>query len=212
MAETTPMRQRIVTATLECMREHGVRTTTTKVVARHAGVSEGSIYNHFTNRSELIVEAFVTATQGIRHHAEGLTDVVGANTVEQNLITLMNEVIGFFREVIPIVGSILGDPELRSWFTGGKVSDLSGDPLTPLTGVQEVAAYLEAEHRIGRLPDRRSWSVVGAMLIGSCLQYVYLELLSPSGIHAVNSESTSSQADYVREVARTLLGEQDASE
>lgn len=206
------MHDRIVEATLECMREHGVRGTTTKTVARRAGVSEGSIYNHFTNRSELIVEAFVTATDGIRHHAEGLTQLVGANTIEENLVTLMNEVIQFFREVTPIVGSILGDPELRSWFSRGEVSGAESGPLTPLTGVTEIAAYFEAEHQLGRIPDPRPWPVVAAMLIGSCLQYVFLEMLTPSGIHSVDSESASSQTDYTRSVVRTLLGEPLASQ
>lgn len=203
----TPIRQRIVAATLDCMREHGVRATTTKLVASKAGVSQGSIYNHFTNRSELIVEAFMVATEGIRDHAEGLTHLVGANTVEENLVTLMNEVIGFFREVTPIVGSILGDPELRSWFTQGEISNPSGGALTPMIGVNEVASYFEAEHQLGRIPEPHPWPVLAAMLIGSCLQYVYLELLSPSGMHGLDSTGDSSQSGYTRGVAQTLLGD-----
>lgn len=204
------MRDRIIRGALECMREHGVRSTTTKTVARRAGVSEGSIYNHFANRSELIVDAFVVATQEIRHHAEGLDRLVGENTVEENLVSLIEAVIDFFRDVAPIVGSVLGDPELRSLFTGGEVPDPKGGPLTPLTGVVEVSAYLEQEHALGRLPDRGSWPVVAAMLIGACLQYVYLELLSPDGIHTVVPQDISSPADYAREVIHTLLGDRRA--
>lgn len=207
MEEMTPMRERILTAALDCMREHGVRTTTTKLVARQAGVSEGSIYNHFTNRSELIVAAFLVATEGIRHHAEGLSRLVGVNTVEENLVTLMNEVIDFFREVTPIVGSVLGDPELRSWFTRGEISNPSGGALTPMIGISEITAYFEAEHQLGRVPARRSWAVVASMLVGSCLQYVYLELLSPAGLHGLDSESNASQMDYAYDIARNLLGE-----
>jgi AcrR family transcriptional regulator len=200
------MQDRIIRAALECMREHGVRATTTKMIARQAGVSEGSIYNHFTNRSELIVSAFAVATQEIRHHAEGLERLVGKNTVAENLVSLAEAIIGFFRGLTPIVGSILGDPELRSWFTDGDVRDLTDRPLTPLTGVVGVAAYLEREHAAGRLPGRDSWPVVAAMLIGACQQYVYLELLSPAGIHDV-APHVISPADYAREVVHALLGE-----
>jgi AcrR family transcriptional regulator len=200
------MQDRIIRAALECMREHGVRATTTKMIARQAGVSEGSIYNHFTNRSELIVSAFAVATQEIRHHAEGLERLVGKNTVAENLVSLAEAIIGFFRGLTPIVGSILGDPELRSWFTDGDVRDLTDRPLTPLTGVVGVAAYLEREHAAGRLPGRHSWPVVAAMLIGACQQYVYLELLSPAGIHDV-APHVISPADYAREVVHALLGE-----
>ena len=199
------MRDRIVEATLVCLREHGVRGTTTKIVASQAGVSQGSIYNHFTNRSELIVEAFRLATQTIRHHAGGLGQLVGTNTPEDNLVTLMEAVIEFFREIAPIVGSVLGDPELRSWFTDEKVPDQEGRPLTPLTGVVELSEYLELEHRAGRLPEQRSWPACATMLIGSCLHYVYLELLSPSGVAAVLPVAESSAAGYGRTVVRTLF-------
>jgi AcrR family transcriptional regulator len=199
------MRDRIVEATLECMREHGVRGTTTKIVASHAGVSQGSIYNHFTNRSELIVEAFRLATGTIRDHAGSLEQLVGANTPEDNLVTLMEAVIEFFRGIAPIVGSVLGDPELRSWFTDERVPDPTGRPLTPLTGVVELSEYLELEHQAGRLPEQGSWAACATMLIGSCLHYVYLEMLSPSGVAAVLPDTQTSAAGYARTVVRTLL-------
>lgn len=201
------MHDRIVEAALECMREHGVRGTTTKIVARHAGVSEGSIYNHFTNRSELIVEAFGLATKAMRHHASGLEQLVGTKTVEENLVTLMEAVIEFFGQIAPIVGSVLGDPELRSWFTEGKVPDREGQPLTPLTGVVELSKYLEREHQVGRLPGRGSWVACATMLIGACLHYVYLELLSPSGIADVLPGGQNSAARYAHAVVHTLFNE-----
>ncbi|WP_162452170.1 TetR family transcriptional regulator [Phytoactinopolyspora mesophila] len=205
MEERLPMRARIVEGAWGCMREHGVRSATTKAVAHRAGVSEGSIYNHFANRSELIIEAFALATQGIRQRAAELEQLVGADTVEQNLVGLMEAIIEFFREVAPIVGSILGDPELRAWFTEGAVPSPDGGALTPLTGVVEVSAYLEREYQQGRLPNRGSWPVAAAMLIGACLHYVYLEQLSPSGIHGMLPGETTSAASYARDVVHTLL-------
>lgn len=187
------------------MREHGVRHTTTKLVARRAGVSEGSIYNHFANRSALIVEAFALATRSIRQRAQSLDQLVGEHTVEENLVALMEAIIEFFREIMPVVGSILGDPQLRSWFTDAEVSGPDGRPLTPLTGVVEVSRYLEQEQLRGRLPKRNSWPAAAAMLIGACLQYVYLEALSPTGMHSVLPQGAP--ADYAREVVRTLFDE-----
>lgn len=200
-----PMHDRIVEAALECMRERGVRGTTTKIVARRAGVSEGSIYNHFTNRSELIVEAFGLATQAIRHHASGLGQIVGTKTVEENLVTLMEAIIEFFREIAPIVGSVLGDPELRSWFTDGKVLSPEGRPLTPLTGINELSEYLKREHQAGRLTERASWVPCATMIIGACLHYVYLELLSPSGPAGALPDGENSDRSYVQAIVRTLF-------
>lgn len=201
------MRDRIVAAALECIQEHGVRGATTKLVARRAGVSEGSIYNHFTNRSELIVDAFRAATQPIREHAHGLRQLVGTSTVEDNVVTLMEVVIEFLRDVSPIAGSVLGDAELRSWFASGAVPDPEGQPLSPLTGVVELGDYLRREHEMGRLPERASWVTCASMLIGACLHYVYVELLSPSGITSLMPAEQRSAREHARAAVRALFGE-----
>lgn len=199
------MRDRIMEAALECLREHGVRGTTTKSVAARAGVAEGSIYNHFANRSELIAETFGLATQGIRRHADGLAHLVGKNTVEQNLVSLIEEAIEFLRDIAPIAGSLLGDAEIRARFTGGTISVEDGRPLTPLTGVEELAAYLEREHEHGRLDARESWVGCASMLIGACMSYVYAELFSPAGIAALLPKGENSARGYANAVVRSFL-------
>ena len=149
MHESTPIRDRLVTATLECLRQHGVRATTTKSIAHHAGVSEGSLYNYFANRSELDVTALAAASHDIRQHAAALHRLVGENTVAANLEALSISIIEFFRDMAPVAGSILGDPDLRSWAAGGGIQDDAGRSLTPSIGIDEVTAYLERE-QIGR--------------------------------------------------------------
>lgn len=200
------MRDSIVSSALECVRVHGVRGTTTKLVARRAGVSEGSIYNHFTNRSELIVAAFGLATLGMRDHATGLRRLVGTNSVEDTLVSLMESMIEFFRQVAPVVGPIIGDPELRGWLTSGDVSDADGQPLTPLTGVNELRDYLEREHALGRLPARRSWTACATMLIGACMQYVYLELLTAVDLTDALADTEDPGRSYALTVVQTLFG------
>lgn len=199
------MRDRIAGAALECMREYGVRGTTTKVIARRAGVAEGSIYNHFATRSELIIEAFGLATSEMRRRAQSLGNLVGTKTVEENLVTLMGSIVEFLREISPIAGSILGDSELRSWFANGTVADSHGEPLSPLTGVTELSDYLECEHQQGRIAKQLPWRTCASVLIGACLQYVYLEQLSPSAIAEMRSSGGKSPAEYAREVVRIVL-------
>src|SRR6266511_2411309 len=53
-----PMRERIVAAAIQVIRERGVTRATTKEIARAAKVSEGSIYNHFENKTALFGAAF----------------------------------------------------------------------------------------------------------------------------------------------------------
>src|SRR6266542_3086220 len=60
-----PMRERIVAAAIQVIRERGVTRATTKEIARAAKVSEGSIYNHFENKTALFGAAFGAVTSGI---------------------------------------------------------------------------------------------------------------------------------------------------
>lgn len=190
---------------MRCMRDHGVRSTTTKMVARHAGVSEGSIYNHFTNRTDLIIAGFIAATANIRDTAENLQRSAGAGSVEDNLTTAMAEIIQFFRRIAPIACSIIGDPELRAWFTDGQVAAPEGGPLSPVNGVVGVSAYLEKERAIGRVAVGASLPVAASMLIGACLQYVFLESLS-TGRESDSGDMLLPEAeDYARQAVRTLL-------
>lgn len=121
------MRDRILAATVSVMRERGVTNTTTKEIARAAGVAEGSIYNHFANKTELVGACMAEVAGGIRDALTRLSGRVGEGTVEGNLAELAEAEIAFFTDFLPIAGPILGDHTLREWLR-------SGGPQTPAGG------------------------------------------------------------------------------
>lgn len=51
--------ERIQCAALKLFIKNGITATTTKEIARNAGVSEGSIYNYFESKSDLAYKLFV---------------------------------------------------------------------------------------------------------------------------------------------------------
>lgn len=51
-------RQELIEATLECIAELGIQSTTVRAVAAKAGVSNGLIRHHFENKANLIVAAY----------------------------------------------------------------------------------------------------------------------------------------------------------
>ena len=58
-------KERILRATLELFQVHGIKKTTTNDVARKAGVSPATIYNHFGSKEDLVratVKYFLTGT------------------------------------------------------------------------------------------------------------------------------------------------------
>src|SRR3954464_14702877 len=122
------MRDRILAAAVSVMRERGVTNTTTKEIARAAGVAEGSIYNHFANKTELVAACMAEVAGGIREALARLSVRTGEGTVEANLTELAEAEIAFFTDLLPIVGPVLGDHDLRAWLREGGPH---GAPVTP---------------------------------------------------------------------------------
>ncbi|MGH3375703.1 MAG: TetR/AcrR family transcriptional regulator [Actinoallomurus sp.] len=122
------MRDRILAAAVTVMRERGVTNTTTKEIARVAGVAEGSIYNHFANKTELVAASMAEVAGGIRDALIRLSGRAGASTVEANLAELAEAEITFFADLLPITGPVLGDHDLREWlYRGGPQADTGTD-------------------------------------------------------------------------------------
>ncbi|WP_156744753.1 TetR/AcrR family transcriptional regulator, partial [Mycobacterium sp. 852014-52450_SCH5900713] len=63
-AEGEQTRARIIAAAMRCVAEMGYSRTTIREIARAAGMTSGSLYHYFPNKSELL-EATVTEMEGI---------------------------------------------------------------------------------------------------------------------------------------------------
>ena len=199
------MRQRIVLAAAQVLREQGFAETTTKEIARVAGVSEGSIYNHFPNKTAVIAATMAELTGGIRDAMMRLLSLAGENTVAANLAELAEAQIRFFLELLPITGPTLGNHELRDWLRQGG-PDLSGAvPSGPVLGHAGLIAYLEAEQRGGRLAAGAKPPYLAAALAGAALEYAFLTLLTRSDVVAGVARLPGDAAEYARDVVQTVL-------
>ncbi len=207
-----PMRERIVAAAIQVIRERGVTRATTKEIARAAKVSEGSLYNHFENKTALFGAAFGAVTSGIRGAMLQVVASVGSGTVEGNLERLAGAAIRFYHELLPMTGSALADHDVTAWLRRG-MSDRGAAPTQdsgptkaggPLQGVAALAAYLEAERARGRLDRRADPPLLAAALLGACLQHAFLSLLSePAAMAGVGLPPDVDE--YARGVVRTVL-------
>jgi len=54
--ETDQRKQRIVNAAIEVIREKGVKDTSTRDIAKRAGLTTGAIYHHYKNREALLYD------------------------------------------------------------------------------------------------------------------------------------------------------------
>ncbi|MGI5225693.1 TetR/AcrR family transcriptional regulator [Actinoallomurus sp. CA-142502] len=199
------MRIRILAAAVSVMRERGVANTTTKEIARVAGVAEGSIYNHFADKTELVAASMAEVAGGIRDALTRLSERVGQNSVEDNLAELAEAQIAFFTDVLPITGAVLGDRDLCARSRDRAPESPDDSPPGPVLSHAAVIAYLEAERDGGRLATWARPPYLAALLIGACQQYALLRLLTPPEAMTEVAGLPADPAEYARQVAHTVM-------
>ncbi|HEY7483288.1 MAG TPA: TetR/AcrR family transcriptional regulator [Streptosporangiaceae bacterium] len=200
-----PMRDRILAAAVSVMRERGVTNTTTKEVARAAGVAEGSIYNHFADKTELIAASMSQVTGGMRQAVMTLFNRVGHGSLEANLTEYAETAIDFYGDLLPIVGPAMGDHQIVDWLRSGGPVQGEGPAPGPVLGNAGLIGYLEAEQRAGRLPVDANPPFLAALLLGACQQYAFLTLFTEPDAVAGLAKLPTDPATYARDVVRLLL-------
>jgi AcrR family transcriptional regulator len=153
-------------ATLALLRERGIGKLTTREVAARAGVSEASVYYHFTDRAGLLQAVFEHGVQPLEY----LNDpgAAGGADRRQVLTGAARALDRFFDEVLPVLIAAQADPELRASLTGY----MAERNLGPHRGVKALGAYLEAEQAAGRVGADVDVEAAALMLIGSCFTRV----------------------------------------
>ncbi|RFU43329.1 TetR/AcrR family transcriptional regulator [Actinomadura logoneensis] len=190
-SETT--RDRILAAAIDVIKARGVVAATTKEIARAAGVSEGSLYNHFENKTALFGAALGEVTSAARTAVMTLIASAGEATVPENLARFASEMVRFYAELLPMTGPVLADPELIAWLRTHTPSPGAPPPQDgraepgalgagalagPVLGVAGVTAYLEAEQRNGRIRGDAPTAQLAGALLGSCQLHAFLTRLA----------------------------------
>ncbi|HKA12185.1 MAG TPA: helix-turn-helix domain-containing protein [Candidatus Dormibacteraeota bacterium] len=196
------MRERIVTAAVRVMGERGVTNTTTKEIAREAGVSEGSLYNHFDSKTALFGAAFGLVASGIRSAMQDLFAAVGEATLENNLAQFAASAIRFYGDLLPMTGSVLADRDVLAWLQRtGRAGGLS-------QGHAALVRYLQAEQEVGRLGPQAQPAFLAAALLGSCQHRAFATLLAGPAAPEAPPGLDTDVDEYARQVVRTLLTSQ----
>jgi AcrR family transcriptional regulator len=110
-------RERIAEAAAELHEEQGVARTTVAEIARRAGVSRLTVYNHFADLSELIPAC--AAHYEVEHPAPDLNAVLALEDPVERAQGALAGLYGWYREVEPMFGKLFADrssvPELDSF-------------------------------------------------------------------------------------------------
>ena len=107
-------RDGIARAAAELHEEKGVARTTVAEIARRAGVTRVTVYNHFADLSELIPAC--AAHYGTQHPPPDLDSALALEDPGERLRSALTRLYGWYRETEPMYGKLFSDrasvPEL----------------------------------------------------------------------------------------------------
>lgn len=188
-------RERIIEAAQSVIQAKGLAQATTKEIARTAGVSEGSLYNHFKNKSELFLYVLRELPSDFMGLIMGLHDKVGDGTVAGNLEEVATAALTFYNLSIPMGASFFSEPELLAVHREALRERNAG----PHKANEAVAAYLLAEQRLGRVRDATNPEAVAYLLLGACFQKAYwVQFLG-------EEDSREVEEQFVHDMLKTVM-------
>lgn len=160
-------RDRILDGAAEVMRARGLANTTTKQIARAAGLSEAMLYKVFRDKVDLFLGVL---TERLPRTADLTDGDIGRDPLPAGLRRLAGEVLSFYLESFPIAASVFSDPDLLTRHRQALHERGAGPHLV----VEGVAAHLAAEQRAGRMGPAVKPAVVAELLVGACLHRAFL--------------------------------------
>jgi AcrR family transcriptional regulator len=191
----TGIRQLILTAAEQVIKDLGIKGATTREIARRAGCAEGSIYRYFPDKQALFHEIVKTRFPQFLALIEMLPESAGTGTVRKNLEAVALNALGFYRVIMPTVVGSMSDRELLEQQRLHFQEHQGG----PLRAIRLVATYLGNERRLGRISDRVSPEYLTRLLLGACFSQALLEAMIGEDARA------GSDQQFARDVVRTLM-------
>jgi AcrR family transcriptional regulator len=142
----------------------GHANATTRLIAESAGVAEGTIYRHFSDKVELLFAAAMNGNEAILELLAALPERAGTGSIASNLSEALVRLVELRRDLLPLELALRTDPEMirrRSTLEFPADSALLLPP-------NAIATYLEREQECGRV--RRDLDTTAtAMLILAAL-------------------------------------------
>jgi AcrR family transcriptional regulator len=188
----TALRELLIDTAGKLLAERPVSTITTRDIARTAGLSDGVLYNYFTDKNELLVAALVRRYAAALEQFDTDLPAAGTATVEQNLITYALAALDLVAKTLPMAAGLMSEPALLHRF----IEAIHTQPFGPQRLRQPMADYLIDEQRLGRL---------GAFDVDPALSLIMGPAVVLGFAHLVAGRSPEELADEIPGIVRTLL-------
>lgn len=161
----------LLAAVEQLMRKEGLARITTRAIARRAGLAEGTLYNHFREKDEILIAVLARNVAPLVHVLHDLPLRVGQATVLGNLRPVAEAAVIFHIKVAPLICSLLADQKLL----GGTRRIMQERHIGPQRSSEALAAYIAAEQRLGRIVAQVDPTAVADLILGASFQIAVLE-------------------------------------
>ena len=188
-------RERLIDATARIIRERGLSAVTTKDVAQEAGFAEATIYRHFQDKTDLLLNVLRERLPGhFLTLIEEFPRRAGRGDVATNLEQLATAAVAFFDQNAPFTAALGADRELAARHYA-RLRQLGTGPIAVQNALE---TYLRAEQRLGRVHPEIDPVAAAYLLLGICFNYTRSRYIGsdPTGF---------SEEEFVTQIVRTLM-------
>ncbi|PSL02194.1 TetR family transcriptional regulator [Haloactinopolyspora alba] len=179
-------RDRILDAAARIMRTDGVAGATTKEIAREAGFSEATLYKHFSDKADLFKGVLRERLPDLVTTLDRLSDRPGRGSVRDTLVEVATAALAFYADGFPMMAGLFAERSRLDEHVAG-LRQTGGGPGAPN---RQLAAYLRAEQRLGRVHADVDAEAAAMLLFGACLHHALTAAFAdePSAEHTITAE------------------------
>ncbi|HAA53853.1 MAG TPA: hypothetical protein DCE42_03820 [Myxococcales bacterium] len=183
----------LIQAAREIFLERGFSVPTSEI-AKHAGVSEGTLFKRFETKERLFREAMRPSSEDLGW-LDALLLHAGRGDLKDHLMVAAREGIHFFRRMMPLFVMASSHPSVRNI----QEQLMSGPQPPPILATRRLVSFFEMEMKLGRLRESDP-RILSRVFMATLSQYVFFETLvqAPAAFHIPLDE-------YVEGVVELIL-------
>jgi AcrR family transcriptional regulator len=153
------------------MYSQGLTGVTTRLISREVGCSEGALYFHFKGRLDLLLAMLEESLPDMLGPLEKLRNSVGKGSPQANLVKALGGIFSFHRRVLPSAAGLFAERQLLVAYR----ESLGRQNKGPHLSMAELAAYISAEQKLGRVQATLDPELAAYLLMSSSFFRAFVE-------------------------------------